>query len=843
VLTCFSQIENLKSLINCLYCHLSVSRVLLQQGALVIGGSDRFLRKANVALHFHSRSRERRLTPTSRVDSRLHCEVLEDRRLLSATPQLLKDINPAGHSDPILFFDVSGTVFFRANDGTTGGELWKSAGTTATTTLVKDIRPSTGAGVGGGFVNLNGTLLFIGNDGNAGYELWKSDGTQSGTVLVKEIRPGTSSSVPQGGVNINGTVFFKATDGTNGYELWKTDGTETGTVLVKDISPGSFQSSPSFLTNLNGTLFFQAVDTSAGLWKSDGTTAGTVLVKQISPEAVVTAALLTNLNGTLFFTANDGTHGSELWKSDGTTEGTVLVKDINPGGGTFGSSYPSRLIVVNQTLFFSATDGQHGRELWKSDGTEAGTVLVKDINPGSSLGFDRYVANVNGTLFFQGTDGTHGTELWKSDGTADGTVLVRDINPGSSSSTPRYLINANGTVFFQANDGSTGIELWRSDGTESGTAVHDINPGSASSSPKNLATSNGTLYLLADDGTVGREPWIVPASSTIAATALFYKGSTKWNVTNGATFSDDNAIATDKTAYLPGSGTSTFAAVSSYDKGINGIMVDLRGPHGAITVNDFTFKRGNNNSPNAWVAATAPTAVTTRAGAGVTSSDRIELLWNDNDAVKKQWLEVIVEGNDTLGGFNTNTGLAQSYVFFFGNPLGDSGTGNSGAFQVTSTDEINARNNPKTFTATRSDVNDFNRDGSVTSTDQIIARNNGTNLGNQLKFLVVGAGGPFAPELSDASGSGEPIGTSSPSSPDRGISSALATRASIVAPGGGLTQNSWVAPPPTDVLLTKDVSNARLPAAQAIDQLHELILLELDLESESFDVLLRGLDD
>jgi hypothetical protein len=267
------------------------------------------------------------------------------------------------------------------------------------------------------------------------------------------------------------------------------------------------------------------------------------------------------------------------------------------------------------------------------------------------------------------------------------------------------------------------------------------------------------------------------------AVRLFYKDSAKWNVTNGATFSDDNAIAPDKTAYLPGGGTSSFTAVSSYDKGINGLMLDFGTTHGTITANDFQFKRGNNNSPNAWVAATAPTAVTTRAGAGQAGSDRIELLWDNNQSVKKQWLEVIVEGNDTLGGFNTNTGLASSFVFYFGNALGDSGVGNSGAFQVTSSDEINARNNPKTFTATRSDVNDFNRDGSVNSSDQIIARNNTTNLGNQLKFLVVGAGGPFAPESSPRGRGGG----------DSGIASSLVIGSSPGSAPSGSAPPGWLA--------------------------------------------------
>jgi hypothetical protein len=288
--------------------------------------------------------------------------------------------------------------------------------------------------------------------------------------------------------------------------------------------------------------------------------------------------------------------------------------------------------------------------------------------------------------------------------------------------------------------------------------------------------------------------------SAVLGTHLFYKGSTKWDVTNGATFSDDNAIAPDKTAYLPGGGTATFSAVSSYNRGINGLMVDIAGAHGALTASDFRFKVGNNNSPNLWATATAATTVTTRAGAGTGGSDRVELMWADN-AIQKQWLEVIVKGNDALGGSNTNTGLSSSYVFYFVNALGDAGVADAAAFSVTSSDEINARNNPKTFTATRSDVNDFNRDGSVNSSDQIIARNNTTSLGNQLKFLVVGAGGPFVPESSTALGDAAPTAATSDnetasaetnSNGDRGMASALAAN-TIVGSGVPVSgPSSWL---------------------------------------------------
>jgi ELWxxDGT repeat protein len=211
------------------------------------------------------------------------------------------------------------------------------------------------------------------------------------------------------------------------------------------------------------------------------------------------------IGSTAYFTADDGVHGVELWRSDGTAAGTVLVKDTIAGSAGFGPRY---LTNVNGTLFFMTFDGTNGTELWKSDGTAAGTVVVKDINPGNGTAYPSYLTNVNGTLFFRANDGTTGFELWKSDGTAAGTVRVKDINPGSSNSYPRYLTNVNGTLFFTANDGRKGSELWKSNGTASGTVlVKDINSGSGNSSPSALTNVNGTLFFSAWDDTNGRALW------------------------------------------------------------------------------------------------------------------------------------------------------------------------------------------------------------------------------------------------------------------------------------------------------------------------------------------------
>jgi ELWxxDGT repeat protein len=204
--------------------------------------------------------------------------------------------------------------------------------------------------------------------------------------------------------------------------------------------------------------------------------------------------LYTQVNQLAFFTANDGVHGTELWESNGTAAGTFMVKDFNPG---------LYLTNVNGTLFFQANDGTHGSELWESNGTAAGTFMVKDINPGSGTSNPSYPANVNGTLFFAAVDGTHGGELWRSDGTAAGTFLVDDINPGAGGSYPSFLTNVNGTLFFQANDGA-GNELWESNGSAAGTfLVKDISLGNFFLYRYRSTNVNGTLFFRAD----GNELW------------------------------------------------------------------------------------------------------------------------------------------------------------------------------------------------------------------------------------------------------------------------------------------------------------------------------------------------
>jgi ELWxxDGT repeat protein len=287
------------------------------------------------------------------------------------------------------------------------------------------------------------------------------------------------------------------------------------------------------LTDVAGRLFFSASDPAAGeeLWQSDGTEGGTVRVRDINPGpgsstpfpsywCLFGCRRFAALDGTLLFVASEPSGGAELWRSDGTDPGTLRVKDIRPGGaGSF--VFPYDLTTVGGTLFFRANDGVNGTELWKSDGTEAGTMMVKDIHPDPAAFGPEGFARLGSSLLFAANEGTSGYEPWKSDGTEAGTVLVKDIYPGSQNGLGGGIVAANGVAFFSANDGASGYELWRSDGTEAGTMlVKDINPGAGGSSPFLLTRAGGLLYFLAFSPSSGNFHQLWRSDGTEAGTVL-----------------------------------------------------------------------------------------------------------------------------------------------------------------------------------------------------------------------------------------------------------------------------------------------------------------------------------
>jgi ELWxxDGT repeat protein len=192
------------------------------------------------------------------------------------------------------------------------------------------------------------------------------------------------------------------------------------------------------------------------------------------------------MGGVVFFSATDGVFGRELWKSDGTDGGTVMVRDINTGSE---GSEACCLFPGGGMLYFRASDGFSGAELWRSDGIEGGTFQVRDINVGTPSSDPLPFARLGGAVLVVADDGMNGRELWRSDGTDGGTVFVRDINPGPFSAFPVLepedielhpevaVWESEEIVYFPANDGAIGIELWGTDGTEAGTRlIRELNP-------------------------------------------------------------------------------------------------------------------------------------------------------------------------------------------------------------------------------------------------------------------------------------------------------------------------------------------------------------------------------
>ncbi|HEX2642770.1 MAG TPA: ELWxxDGT repeat protein, partial [Thermoanaerobaculia bacterium] len=263
-----------------------------------------------------------------------------------------------------------------------GLELWRADASGAA--QIADIRPGADSSSPEALTSVGPVIYFFADDGTTGRELWKSDGISSAEP-VKDIRPGAASSTRsvitldtlslQEIVAVGTRIFFAADDGVNGEELWTSDGTASGTVRLADINPGAGSSQPRWLTRVRNKLYFVADDGVHGreLWVTDGTAAGTALAKDILPGAGSSVPQsLAAAGPVLLFAAFDGVHGLEPWKSDGTSAGTVPVQDIAPGALP---SSPFRFVPSGPNVYFPANDGTHGFELWALPRTALGSTF------------------------------------------------------------------------------------------------------------------------------------------------------------------------------------------------------------------------------------------------------------------------------------------------------------------------------------------------------------------------------------------------------------------------------------------------------------------------------------
>jgi ELWxxDGT repeat protein len=476
---------------------------------------------------------------------------------------LVKDINPGlfdGYNGPTRPID-----FFRSDSQVESSEELNSSADDGSRISVPS-PSSPDSSFPNSLVEFKDRLYFTADDGENGRELFVSDGTAEGTQLLADLYPGEGSygysnnSFPDNLTEFDDKLYFTANDGVHGNELFVSDGTAEGTQLLVDLYPGennygSNSSYASSLTEFDDKLYFTANDGVHGneLFVSDGTAEGTQLLVDLYPgennygSNSSYASNLTEFNDKLYFTADDGESGGELFVTDGTAEGTQLLVDLYPGENNYGSinsSFPSNLVEFNDKLYFMADDGESGYELFVSDGTAEGTQLLVDLYPGE----DKYglingsspsnLVEFNDKLYFTANDGENGYELFVSDGTAEGTQLLVDLYPGennygfSNGSYPSSLVEFDDKLYFTANDGESGGELFVTDGTAEGTQlVADLRPGanqygySYGSSPYELTVVGDELFFSANNGETGTELFKLTLDDSVGETPALINGS------------------------------------------------------------------------------------------------------------------------------------------------------------------------------------------------------------------------------------------------------------------------------------------------------------------------------
>jgi ELWxxDGT repeat protein len=371
-------------------------------------------------------------------------------------------------------------------------------------TRVKDIFPS-GSSDPSGFAIVNGKLLCVADDGIHGRELFEIDSLGTDCTLFKDINL-NGSSFPSGFIYFDDKYWFVAYNELNGNELWTTDGSPSDTKRFSDtLIPGEISTAEPVLVE-NKLFYARQSYEGSELWITNGSQGGTYKVKNLGPAMLDNPYGLTPLDGKIYFNAYDNYWG--VWVSDGTEAGTRLVKRTCPI--YHNGCLKTNIQVCGSKVYFQVYDFDTGEELWALDTETDSVFLVKDINlTGSSAPYN--LTTFHDRLYFLADDGINDCELWTTDGTPEGTFMVKDINPAGLSYPNTFTIY-NGRMYFSAQDGVHGYELWSSDGTENGTfMVKDCNPN-GNFIISSFITFNDHLYFCGEDD-LGKVMWVTDGTS------------------------------------------------------------------------------------------------------------------------------------------------------------------------------------------------------------------------------------------------------------------------------------------------------------------------------------------
>lgn len=369
-------------------------------------------------------------------------------------------------------------------------------------------------------------LVFRGSGEESRIALWGTDGAPGGTAAL--IEAASQDEPPQELTRFGEQAAFwravKLPDGRFQFGLWATDGTRMGTRKLLDLPAGIEAYN---FTGIGGRLYFADVEPQGDhfdwqVWVSDGTPEGTRPLTTLKGLNLENSGVQTfaGMGGRVFFRMSQGGGPFEIWSTDGTPAGTGPA--VRAAAGII---EPEPLAPLGDRLYFAARrEGDpSGRLLpWVSDGTTAGTVPLVPAPAADAPGFQleggyydfpRFT-ELAGRVFFTASDADHGSELWATDGTPEGTARVRDIQPGAFGSYPSGLTSWNGRLWFSALDPLGGMELWSTDGSAQGTRlVQDVAVGPSWSTPTELTPAGQDFYFSAHDGIHGRELWVLPAEA------------------------------------------------------------------------------------------------------------------------------------------------------------------------------------------------------------------------------------------------------------------------------------------------------------------------------------------
>ena len=444
-----------------------------------------------------------------------------------------------------LLGQFGGKALFSARDGHHGTEIWETDGTTGGTALVSDIRRDAFEGSDPLPLVAAGTEVYFGPR-DYPFGLWKTDGSPTRTKPIElngklhedaieygghlyfdglRLDPSSGDEVPL--ITSEGNPLTYANDFTvlddilyyfrgsrhrSPRELWRTDGSAAGTWRVKYLGNSFFAHVGPRPVATSSHLFFAAEDTNGAgsLWSSDGTPDGTFPLPVGCYESYCRDLHeLQPMGRTLFFVNRLSQYGErQIWMSDGSFAGThSLFPDELPQP----FDNPRELTTVGEILFFIAYDPEHGEELWRTDGTVAGTVLVKDITPpGCYRDFlepgHGELTEHEGLLYFRGFTCPKSWDLWRSDGTGEGTVMVKDIEPGSLG----RLESLSEHLLFDSRSESFGYEFWLSDGTEEGTSrIANHLPDEGWYRSSHTVEAGRQAFFRAEDPYYGSELWVL----------------------------------------------------------------------------------------------------------------------------------------------------------------------------------------------------------------------------------------------------------------------------------------------------------------------------------------------